>query len=279
VTKVFVFVPAFGRQITTTTFETTHALMSALSQKGIHASIASFSWPDIEEIRNMVLTYWYDGIPDSTHLLFVDADMGFPPQAVLDMLTFGEGVVGGIYPKKTYPLEWVASGTGAPEYRQGFIEVDGLGCGCLLIRRDAVALMVEKYPELIRPYMTIPDLRYAGVNRTFGFFDCLRAPEGKVSEDISFCRRYREAGGKVWGSTAYTFTHEGPHAFVGCFAKERAREHQQKLIDAKAAELSDRVADEMSAADLERNKERLGPLLYERYKARIAARDGAQARA
>jgi hypothetical protein len=220
--KVFVFVPAFGRQITTTTFETSHALMGALISKGISANIASFSWPDIEEIRNMVLSFWYDAMPDSTHLLFLDADVGFPPQAVLDMLTFNEPLVGGIYPKKCYPLEWVASGTAAPEYRQGFIEVDGLGAGCLLIRRDAVAMMLEKFPELVRPYMTIPDLRFAGASRTFGFFDCLRVPEGKVSEDISFCRRFREAGGKVWATTQYTFTHEGPHAFVGCFAQERA---------------------------------------------------------
>jgi FkbM family methyltransferase len=219
--KLFIFVPAFGRQITTTTFETSHFLMGALMSKGISASIASFSWPDIEEIRNMVLSYWYDAMPDSTHLLFMDADTGFPAQAVIDMLTFNEPVVGGLYPKKTYPIEWVGSGLGAGEYRKGFIEVDGLGAGCLLIRRDAVTAMLAKFPELVRPYMTIPDMRYAGASRTFGFFDCLRVPEGKVSEDISFCRRYRETGGKIWASTAYEFTHEGPHAFTACFAKER----------------------------------------------------------
>lgn len=247
--KVMVFVPAFGRQITTTTFETTHALMGALIAKGIPAAIASFSWPDIEEIRNMVLTWWYDVHPDSSHLLFVDADVGFPPEAVLDMITFGEPLVGGIYPKKCYPLEFVASGTEAPEYREGFIEVDGLGAGCLLIRRDAVTAMVEKFPELIRPYMTLPDLRYTGANRTFGFFDCLRVPEGKVSEDISFCRRYRETGGKVWASTKYTFTHEGPHAFVGCFAKEREMQARQAEIDARAAALSERMAKGTQAAE------------------------------
>lgn len=240
--KIFVFVPAFGRQITTTTFEASHSLMGALIQKGIHASIASFSWPDIEEIRNMVLSWWYDVCADSTHLLFVDADVGFPPQLVLDMLTFNEPLVGGIYPKKTYPIEWVGSGMDNGEYRKGFIEVDGLGAGCLLVRRDAVAMMIEKFPELIRPYMTIPDLRYAGAKRTFGFFDCLRVPEGKVSEDISFCRRFREAGGKVWASTAYTLTHEGSHAFTGCFAEQRDIERKAKEEAARANEAITRAA-------------------------------------
>src|SRR4051812_39412013 len=105
--KVFVFVPAYGRQITTTTFETTHELMSALAAKGIEASIGSFAWPDIEEVRNVVLSMFYDVMPDFTHLLFVDADVGFPAQMVIDMITFGEPVVGAMYRKKKFDVDWV----------------------------------------------------------------------------------------------------------------------------------------------------------------------------
>ena len=224
--NVFVFVPAFGRQITATTFESTHHLMSALSSKGIHASISTFSWPDIAEIRNMVLSWWYDVMPDSTHFLFVDADMGFAPELVLDMMAFGEPVVGAIYPKKTFPLEWVASGCEAPEIRSGFIEVDGLGGGCLLIRRDAVTTMIERYPELIYNHMTLVDMQTGGAKRTFGFFDPIRVDTGKVSEDISFCRRWRATGGKVWGSIGHRLVHVGPWAFAACYADERRRENE-----------------------------------------------------
>ena len=219
--KVLVFIPAFGRQITSTTFESTHHLMSALMSKGIHATIATYSWPDIAEIRNMVLSWWYDVMPDSTHLLFVDADMGFRPEMVLDMLAFGEPMVGAAYPKKTYPIEWAGSGIGAPEQRRGFIEVEGLGMGCFLIRRDGVTAMIEKFPELVFDYMTLTDLANMGATRTFGFFDPIRLPNGKVSEDISFCRRFRETGGKVWASIAYPLTHVGPWAFTACLADER----------------------------------------------------------
>jgi hypothetical protein len=215
--KVFVMVPAFGRQITTTTFEATHGLMSALSAKGISASIGSFSWPDIEEIRNVVLSWWYDAT-DFTHMLFVDADMGFDPQMVLDMMTFGEPMVGAIYPKRCYPIEWAGSALAAPEHRTGFIEVEALGMGCFLIRRDAVTALIEKFPELIHSYMTLPELKEAGAERTMAFFDCMRAPEGKISEDISFCRRYRETGGKVWASIAYRMEHVGHWSFAACFA-------------------------------------------------------------
>ena len=224
-TKVFVFCPAFGRQISATTFESTHRLMGAFMQKGIAAAIATFSWPDIDEIRNMILSYWYDAVPDSTHLLFIDADMGFEPQMVVDMITFGEPMVGAIYPKKTMPLEWVGSGTDNPDYRKGFIEVEALGMGCFLIRRDAITAMIEKFPELIFPYMTLPELRFAGAHRTLAFFDCFRTNMGKVSEDISFCRRYRQTGGKVWASVAYPMEHVGLQSFKACFAEERQKAH------------------------------------------------------
>lgn len=226
--KLFIFVPAFGRQISVSTFESTHALAGALLSKGIQYTVSSFSWPGIADVRNMVLSYWYYARPESTHILFVDADIGFHPQMVLDMFTFGEPVVGGAYPKKTYPIEWAGSGLEAPESVQGFMEVEGLGFGCMLIRRDAIDAMVKKFPELIGDYMTLPDMKMAGATKTLEFFDEIKTPKGKVSEDISFCRRYRETGGKIWASVNYHMTHEGPHGFTACFAEERRKELETK---------------------------------------------------
>lgn len=238
-TKVFVFCPAFGKQITATTFETTHELMSALSAKGIEAHIGTFSWPDIEEVRNVVLSFWYDALPEFTHLLFVDADMGFPAQMVLDMITFGEPMVGAIYRQKRPDIGWVASGgLDKPDHRNGFIEVEGLGMGCFLIRRDAIAPMIEAFPDKIYPHIAIPAFS-TPQNRTLGFFDCMRIAEGKVSEDIAFCKRYRAAGGKVWATTAYSTTHEGMFGFSGCFAKLREQEIEMAKLGATAAQAAE----------------------------------------
>lgn len=248
--NVMVFIPAFGRQISATTFESTHALMSAFYQKGVQASIATFSWPDIDEARNCALSYWYDCCSDSSHMLMVDADMGFHPNMVLDMLTFGEPLVGAIYPKKCFPIEWVGSGIDAPEYRSGFIEVEGLGAGCLLIRRDAITAMINKFPEMIYDYVSVPETRFMGAQRTYGFFDSYRIEKGKVSEDIAFCRRYREAGGKVWGSTGYQIAHVGQYEFSHCFAKEREEAGLRKRHDEQLAQ-NMKVADAKFTAYLE----------------------------
>ena len=91
--SVFVFVPAFGQSITATTFLTTHALQQAFAQKSIGGGVSTLSFPDIAELRSMALTIWYDAMPNVSHLLFVDADMGFSPDTVMDMLLLEEETV------------------------------------------------------------------------------------------------------------------------------------------------------------------------------------------
>ncbi len=233
--KVFVFVPSFRGNISSLTFETSHHLMSTLSARGIHASISTYSWPDIAELRNIALSFWYDVMKDSTHLLFIDDDMGFAPELVISMLDFNEPVIGALYPKKTTPRQWCGSGIESPVYRQGFIEVEGVGGGCLLIQREAISRMIERFPELVGAYMVSGDMEKAGAKRTLRFFDCLQLPTGKVSEDISFCRRWREIGGSVWASTAYDIQHVGPWTFSGCFMKEQDAVDMLKDKDGKSA--------------------------------------------
>ena len=227
--KIFIFIPAYKRIITITTFETTHKLMPVLMQNGIQCSIGSFSWPDIAESRGGVLSWWYDCL-DYSHLFMLDDDIGFEPQLVLDMLRFNQPLVGALYPKRTYPLQWAGSGLEAPEILSGFMEVEGVGAGALLIRRDAITAMIEKFPDLICDYITIGELAAMGAKRTLDFFRPMQTEKGKVSEDISFCRRYREAGGRVWGAIGHNMIHEGPHPYEGCFYEVR-----HKLAEEKAA--------------------------------------------
>lgn len=220
--KIFSFVPAFGQTITATTFLTTHALAQHLASKGIAGGISTFSFPDIAELRAMAMTIWYDTMPDSTHLLFIDADMGFPPEMVTDMLLLNEGVVGAIYPQRKLPLSWAGSGTGAPnaERRGNFMEVEGIGFGCTLIRRDVVTTMLEKMPHIVDTRLAMhpagDTIRNAGSNRIIRAFEKLDLPDrGIVSEDLSFCIRYRQCGGRVWGAIGYRMSHVGPFDYQG----------------------------------------------------------------
>lgn len=220
--NIFIFCPAFGQMISATTFLTTHALRQHLESKGIGGGISTLSFPDIAELRSMAMTIWYDTMPTAEYMLFIDADMGFPPDIVTDMVLFDEPLIGAIYPQRKLPLSWAGSGTGAPttERRGNFMLVEGIGMGCTLIRRDLVTKMIEKMPEIIDLRLALhpagETLRNAGTKRLIRAFEKLDLPErGVVSEDLSFCLRWQRCGGQTWASVGHRMSHVGPFDYSG----------------------------------------------------------------
>jgi hypothetical protein len=124
------------------------------------------------------------------------------------------------------------------------MEVEGVGMGCTLIRRDVVDIMLAKMPELIDTRLALhpagDTIRNAGSSRIIRAFEKLDIPErGLVSEDLSFCIRWRQCGGKVWAGIGYRISHVGPFDYSGRYldtveALERqaieAAQQQQKPV-------------------------------------------------
>lgn len=243
-TSVLIFVPAYKNQMTGTTWLATLNVIQTLDRAGISWGGSSISNPDIEWVRNFAITHWYDHLPHYSHILFVDDDMGFMGSLITDMLAFGEPVVGGIYCKKTMERQWAVSGLPQPQQRGPFIEVEGLGCGVFMIRRDAIVTMLEKMPHLIdtRPNTLDSDLfRDIGMKRFLRPFDCIFDDKrGKVSEDISFGRRWRQCGGQVWGAMHHEIVHVGPYEFKDTYQTwaqgEKAKAEAQLMAKVQANE-------------------------------------------
>jgi hypothetical protein len=218
---ITICVPAYGNQISLATFNTCTSLIQTFMAKGVQGAIAAFSYPDVAEARNILLTGWYDGVPSSTHLLFIDSDMGFDPQVVLDFLTFNEPLVGALYTRKCIPIQWAASGLGedTAERRGDFMKVAGLGMGCFLIRRDAIDIMLQKMPELSDTRMQFHAAKDMLPNRIIRAFDGFDNPDdrtaGRLSEDLAFCCRWRQCGGEVWAAMHHTIEHVGNYSYKG----------------------------------------------------------------
>lgn len=217
-TNILVFIPAFRGSLTAATFLATHALSQACTMRGVGFAITTMSWPDIGDLRDMAITYFYDFAKEATHLLFIDDDMGFTPELIFDMLLFNQPVVGAMYPKRTLPLEFAGSGPKDAPNRGGFLKVDGIGMGVTLIRRDAIDTLLSKTPEL-------SDTKIEGIKNIFGTeiarliraFQPVWTERGKMSEDFSFCERWRAVGGEVWAACHHPIKHIGNYAYEGCF--------------------------------------------------------------
>lgn len=236
--NVFIVVPAFGQTLTAATFMTVCGLQGALAQKAIGARVTTFSFPDIAELRSIFTTIWHDTMPDTEMMLWVDADMAFTPDLVLDMILFGEPLVGTLYRQRNPDITWAGSGTGESqtERRGGFVKVEGVGFGCTLVRRQVVSQMVAAYPELIDTRLSMHPanqlLRNAGVTRLIRCFEKMDIPDrGVVSEDLSFCIRWNKIGGQVWANIAHPISHVGPFDYRGCYGEHVAQMEAQKQIE------------------------------------------------
>lgn len=229
--NIFIACPAFGNTIRTETTGSLMAVCQAFVERGIYGGFGSMSYPDIVDLRNVFLTIWYDKLSKSTHMLTVDADMRFGHQLVLDMLSLNKPVVGVAYPKKTYPLEHVFRYEGPPVILGGAMRVDGVGGGVLLVRRDAIdTMIVERQVEItddLDRHVCRDLLAQYHCERIIRAFEPVEAEHGRLSEDFSFCERWRRSGGEVWADITHEVGHIGAHEYKGSFA-ETMRLRQEK---------------------------------------------------
>lgn len=226
--SIFIAVPAFGQTASTHTVSSLMALAKVLLANGYDYYFSEYSFPDIAESRNLLTTIWWDKT-EAEWMLQVDADMSFDPEMVMAMLAFGKPLTGCLYPKKTYPIEFVGRGiTGlTPKVDGGFLEVEGVGFGVTLVHRSCLQDMLDSghatSDDRLKTHVAGPMLGRYGITRIIRAFDPIETESGKLTEDLSFCRRHRNSGGEVWAATHYGVTHVGQHGYSGRYADSMAK--------------------------------------------------------
>jgi hypothetical protein len=191
----------------------------------------------ITRCRNTIVAGFLDS--SATHLMFIDADLGFSAEQFGRMLEFDEDVVCGVYPLKT--IDWAKverSATVTPpayalpesglhyvgvrcsgealEERDGFVTGEYAGAGFMLIRRSALERLIIAHPDMKYRRVQAYPPRPRDSESQYAFFDCAVAPDGTyLSEDYAFCQRWRAIGGKVWLDTRGVLRHVGSYEFSG----------------------------------------------------------------
>lgn len=181
-----------------------------------------------------------------THLMFIDADIGFSSNAIINMLLKDKDVVTAAYPLKTInwedayaakenvksieqmeksaiqyvinvdkPDEANIGKTRNVQIIGGLLPVYDAGTGFMLIKRNVFEKMINAYPEI--KYYSDKDLTIPKSQRNmYAFFDTSIDEDGRyLSEDYTFCRRWQNLNETVYLDTTVTLNHVGSYVYKG----------------------------------------------------------------
>jgi len=209
-TKIHFLTPCYGGNITEVCFSSYLGFTIMAMQNSINFQIDTLSnESNVNRARNSCAAKFLSG--DCSHLMFVDADIQFNPQDIVKLINHDKDIVGGIYPQKTLPPKMVVNTLNNGEHEGDLIEVGTLGTGFMLIKRSVFEKMIE---EGATPYVDAIGLSPKENSNQYDFFQCTIDSNGRyLTEDWSFCRRWRQLGGKIWADTTIGLTHVGYFRF------------------------------------------------------------------
>jgi hypothetical protein len=242
--NLVVATPCFGGQISVHYATSLLRLQTAIRKYGNLNLKVQFKDGDalITRARASLISQFLDD-PAATHLLFIDADIGFEPEQALRLIQSGADMAAAVYPIKR--IDWdrvkttIESGRPNPAAaslryvlevespdavteQAGFVKVRYAGTGFLMIRRAALERMCAQYPQLKFKRDHSHDAATASENR-YALFECMIAEDGTyLSEDFAFCKRWTDMGGEIWADLNSKLTHVGPLAFHGDLSSQFA---------------------------------------------------------
>lgn len=233
---IYVATPCFGGLVTTHYMMSVLALSQHAAENGFAIDVHLLGRDSLVTRSRNTLVADFMTKPAATHLMFIDADIGFDPQHVQRMLDFDQDIVAGMYPAKALRFDQAdrlrerePPAQGALQYVGKFSERDTLelrgsfatgtycGTGFMLMKRDVIARMIAAYPETAytSDHVYVADGGQHGV--LHALFECIIDPETReyLSEDFGFCRRWSAIGGQIWLDIKGALTHTGSYDFVG----------------------------------------------------------------
>jgi len=237
---VFIATPMYGGMCAGFYTQSLLQSISVLAQAGVQTRFSfMFNESLITRARNALAHTFLK--TDATHLMFIDADIKFRPEDIVEMLRADKDIICGIYPKKE--INWnstkQAMDAGVPNeqlksYTGSFVvnlvdyagevtvpvdkpvEIFNGGTGFMLIKRKVFAKLKKKVPCYNND---VGDLsgQLNNAEQIHEYFATSIEPGTNrlLSEDYHFCRIWRLAGGKVYAAPWAQLGHMGSYLFEG----------------------------------------------------------------
>lgn len=245
--KLFLGVPMYGGMCAGMFAKSVADLTAMCTNHGIQMrTYFLFNESLIPRARNYICDEFMRS--DSTHMLFIDADIGFDPRDVLAMLALQSDdteydVLAAPYPKKTISWEkiklavdkgiadedpnvlerYVGDYVFNPKAGSGTIRIDvpvevsEVGTGFMMTRRKTFENFTNAFPQYSYKPDHVRTEHFDGSREIMMYFQAEIDPESKryLSEDYWFCRKLQEIGNKIWYCPWMKTQHVGSYIFGG----------------------------------------------------------------
>ncbi len=234
--KVLAGTPCYGGVVTVPYMKSFMTMQQGMAEQGIGLDLITLENESlITRARNGIANFFLRET-DHSHLLFIDADLGFEPDVLPRYLEADRDVICGIYPAKIfYPdrlrgipaavpdaqaqaaaLNYTAKPKpGFPVDSFGLFRAEYGATGFMLIKREVLVKLRAAYPALVyrKSHVAAGDEGFDNI----AFFDTMIDPEtlDYLPEDYAFCKRWTAIGGEVYADALSKFRHVGSHTFVG----------------------------------------------------------------
>lgn len=162
----------------------------------------------------------------ATHFMFIDADIRFEAESVLQMMAANKDIIAGMYPKKSYPIAYNINLKPQTKLQGPLFTVDTAATGFLMYKREVYEKLIEAHPNT--KYVDDVGLGKQYEPNMFAIFDCVIDEKGHyLSEDWTFCRRASALGYDIWCDGRVLLNHSGTHEFVGDLSKIAGPQNSQ----------------------------------------------------
>jgi len=161
--------------------------------------------------RNRILQMFMES--ESTHLLCIDSDLGWPAQCVIAMLLADKEFIAGVYPsrgEKSFTFRPCIKEDESIVTEGNLLKMEYIPSGFMLIKKSAIEKMRAKFPEL---YF---EPKHDSMKHAKGwlFFNTEIWNGEFWGEDYTFCRKAREAGVDIWVDPLIQFDHAGTRGML-----------------------------------------------------------------
>lgn len=232
-------VPCYDQLVTEPFFMSIMKLVIGFKSIGLNFAISTVSDSLISRSRNTLVSKFM-AVPEFTHLLFIDADIGFESENVLKLLWHEKDVMTAAYPIKDirwptivdlvnkgesvenllskslrYVVNPIKDKSGSIEIDNGALKIYDAGTGFMLIKKSVFVDMFKTYPELKYQDDT-GSLSDEEKKYTYALFNSYIDDDGRfLSEDYGFCRYLQKMGGSIWVDPTIELSHLGRIKYTG----------------------------------------------------------------